>query len=227
MKNWYYIHSDYKNELANRVSETEVIYNRKIIHGVDGANLIRQGLANEASLKSGKLFAKVKLLPLVIKKRWDEISNCLKQHDAPHIVAEPLYLFCVDNDKQGTLEMIDHHAALLGYAKLENIALLYVGLDEKEKARKLLKASELCECSKLWYFLFNDKKTMYKILQEIEYDNCTIPLIKAAEIWEDIYDDTARSQCCLEKAEDAAVRLKNLGLNMMLVQKDAERKLNC
>jgi len=215
-KEWFYIHPEYKANLANRVSNTKVLYNytfdslysfetihsTDIIYDINGAELIRKGLAMNFRGRNDKYLICVDLLPLIVNVRWDDITNCLVQQKTFDI-NDPLFLFCVKKNKEAALEAISNSKC-----SLENVALLCIGLAEKEKARDMLnkystnKIYSLLSAAKLWFHLFNNKEKAKELVEKAEnIEKNPSGWRWCAEIWKGIFNDTVRAQKCLEQAE--------------------------
>jgi len=205
-KEWFYIYLEYKENLANRVSDNKVLYIGKIIYDINGAELIRKGLAKDVTFRNGELLVTVELLPLIINARWNDIACCLEQEDKPDI-DDPLYLFCVKKDVKATLNFINNSDS-----SLKNIVLLCIGLAQKEKAHNMLNNFSssnydynLLSIAKLWFFLFNNKDKAQKLIEEAENKaDYSSYWCRCAESWKEIFNDTTRSRQCLKNAENKA-----------------------
>jgi len=228
MKKWYYLHPDYKEDLANRVSDMKVLYCRKVIFGINGAELIRQALAKNVVFKDGELLVKIDLLPLIANKKWSYIHNCLgRERETKSADQLSNFAFCgLNNDVEFEIPLLD------------DIVLIFLKQKDKTRAEKLLtsfsanSSKSWCNCAKLWSFFFNNSEKTKLCLEKAE--KClhwgSSDLVECAESWMRIFNDDDIARKCLSTAEniaESAPSRLNCAKGWKTLFNDDEKALNC
>lgn len=233
MKSWYYLHPEYKEELANRVSNNKAFYQNKTVPTINGAELIQQGLAKDVIFKDGELLVKIDLLPLIVNEKWNLVSKCLDRTKETEF-ANKLYDLSVSGLNKTTEFEIP---------SLINIALLYLRAKDKERAKKLLtefstnSIKSLCNCAKLWYFLFDDSEKARVCLENAEQNtDYYLPAFKSvffiicAEVWMNLFNNKSKAFHFLinsEKYVDNPVSWIVCGEGWKLIFGDNKKTLEC
>ena len=201
---------------SNRASKNKVYYKKqtgpifyeKIIDGINGSELIQQGLAKNFTFKDGELLAQIDLLPLILNERWNELSKFLNQTKETNS-NDLLHLFGADMNNKN--EIIYFTNSLYSF---EDVALLFTAFGKKDKAHRLLENynykykttipdDEYINAAKLWFFLFEDKKKAMDFIEKTEnYVKVPDVWFLCAKCWKETFNDTKKIKRCFEKALD-------------------------
>ena len=216
MISWYYLHPEYKKELASRASKNKVYYRKqtgqnfyeKIIDGIDGSELVKEGLAKDFIFRNGELIVIISLLPLIVNKRWNELSKFLNQTKETNS-NDLLHLFGADMNNKN--EIIYFTNSVFSF---EDVALLFIAFEKKDKARILLENynykykaiipdDEYINAAKLWFSLFEDEKKTLEFIDKAEKSAISPKLwFRCANCWKETFNDTKEINRCFEKALD-------------------------